>query len=870
MSTPLRGRAAELSAVRELIDAGTGMLAFAGGPGIGKTALLLAAADYAREQGVRVLWLTGTAAETSLRYAGLHALLQGLSSPGPLPAAGGLALPAAVHALLTSAAPVVCCVDDISLVDGATRDVLAFAARRGVALITTGSSGRVLEPLDADAMAELIADLLPVSAPDGLRDALARASLGNPLALVELAGSLTAEQLAGTAPPPRVPPRSGRLWRLLLDEVMGLPFPTRSLLLLVAAEPGLAVDTLIRAAGGSLAALEPAERLGMVLVEDGRLDFRNPLLGPVLYEAAPLERRRAAHRLLSMVLDRDDDLLRRAWHRAAALDEPEAVLAAELEEAAAAARAFAQPADVSRVLERAAELTPDHRTKATRLVAAARAAWMAGQSHRAQRLLAGFQPLTTDVGARAQAGLVRGNLELRGGLTVTARDELLAAAERLVDRDRVLAVRTLMRAGEASYLAGDHRRYLAVARDAAALRRSDDPVSAQVMFEYLDGMAATFQGRHREAARPLRRVLELTSSVDSPSILVWATVAGLLLGEDAQALKLSGQALSTARDQGAVAAIPQIIEFLVHTQLWMGSYEALTGNAIEGLRLAEDTGQLNTAAQHLSSLALVSAIQGDTETAQVRSQAALKLAAAHRVGVVEARGAWALAYLDLAAGRHREAAARLRTATWNGHGQGHLVIQVMATPQFVEAAARIGETAEATEALGVFERWVSSTRSPDRLALAARCRALLALPSEASELYGEALDLHQQGACAFERARTQLLYGGALRRARHRRNSREHLHGALETFERLGARSWAEQARAELRASGESVRPRQRATTADLTPQQLQIARLVAAGATNREIAGKLYLSHRTVEHHLSKIFAKLEIRSRVELAKLL
>jgi DNA-binding NarL/FixJ family response regulator len=435
------------------------------------------------------------------------------------------------------------------------------------------------------------------------------------------------------------------------------------------------------------------------------------------------------------------------------------------------------------------------------------------------------------VQARAQAGLVRGNLELRGGLTVTARDELLAAAERLADRDRVQAVRTLMRAGEASYLAGDHRRYLAVARDAAALRRSDDPVSTQVMLEYLDGMSATFQGRHREAAGPLRRVLELTSSVDSPSILVWATVAGLLLGEDAQALKLSGQ---------------------------------------EGLRLAEDTGQLNTAAQHLASLALVSAIQGDAETARVRSRAALKLAAAHRVGVVEARGAWALAYLDLAAGRHREAAARLRTAAWTGHGQGHLVIQVMATPQFVEAAVRIGEIAEAQAALAVFERWVSSTRSPDRLALAARCRALLTPQDEAEELYAEALDLHQQGECAFERARTQLLLGGALRRARHRRSSREHLHGALETFERLGTRSWADQARAELRASGESVRPRQHATTADLTPQQLQIARLAAAGATNREIAGRLYLSHRTVEHHLSKIFTKLEIRSRVELAKLL
>ncbi|MQY02812.1 LuxR C-terminal-related transcriptional regulator [Actinomadura macrotermitis] len=874
MSTPLRGRAAELAAVRHLIEAGRGALTFAGPCGIGKSALLEAAAGLAAEAGARVLWLRGHSAEAAVPYAGLHALLQPPASARPVlerlesgDVGPALALPGAVLAALSADAPVVCCVDDAHLVDPASLDVLGFVVRRSGAVLVAASAeagDTPLGPLDGAAVAEIVGDLLPGPVPSMLRDGIVRAARGNPLAVVELVGALTPAQLAGTDPPPEHPPRQGRLWRGLAAALDGLSEPVLDALLLAAAEPGLMAGAL------PPEGLEAAEAAGFLVVEDGRAGFRQPLLGPVVYERAPLARRRRAHRLLAGVFDDAGDVLRRAWHRAAAQDAPGPELAEELAQAAEAARPYVHPAELVRVLARAAELTGDHRVRAARLVAAARAAWSAGQPHRARVLLAGFCPPAADAGVQAGVGLVRGNLALRAGPAALARDELLAAA-RLMERDRAQAVRTLMRAGEAGYLAGDHRRYLAAARDAAALRRADDPASLQLMFEYLDGMAATFRGRHREAAGPLRRVLELAPAAGGPSVLVWASVAGQFLGEDARALRLARRALGMARDRGAAAAVPQIIEFLVHAHYWLGRYDEAAESAAEGLRLAEEAGQPNTAALHLSSLAMVSAIRGDAESARARSRAALRLAAAHGVGMVQARGAWALACLDLAAGRHAQAVAGLRATAWTGRGQGHLVVQVLATPQLVEAAARAGtaEAAGAREALAVYERWADSTGSPGRRALAARCRALLASPAESAELYLHALDLHQQAECDFERARTQLLFGGTLRRLRRRRDSREHLQQALETFDRLGARTWAQQARAELRAAGGSVGTGPADAARELTPQQLQIARLVAAGATNREIAARLYLSHRTVEHHLSKIFARLEVRSRVELARL-
>ncbi|TMR09231.1 helix-turn-helix transcriptional regulator, partial [Nonomuraea zeae] len=468
---------------------------------------------------------------------------------------------------------------------------------------------------------------------------------------------------------------------------------------------------------------------------------------------------------------------------------------------------------------------------------------------------------------RGHVQLLHGSLELLGGETGSAREELLSAAAGLIGSHRMLGVRALVRAADASYRAGDNRAFIAIARQAAALRRPDEAVPAQLMFEYLDGMASTFSGLHQEAAGPLRRVVELAGSVRDPAVLVWACVASMLLGEDATAHRLSARAVEAARVRGAASALPQLLEYTIYSEFWMGRYASVATTAAEGLRLAQETGQLNTAAQHLAWLAITAAVEGDQETCRVRADAATDLADAHDLGIAGAIGNWALAYLDLAAGRPADAANRLRAERRNS---SHVVIRVMATPHFIEACARTGDHEQAAAALRVLERWVGSTRSPDLRALVARCRALLAAPGEAEESFREAIELHGQGVCEFETARTQLLYGSTLRRERRPGAARTHLHTALETFERYGARLWTEQARTELRASGEPVRATGAPATRQLTAQQLQIARMVAEGATNKEVAEQLFLSRRTVEHHLRNIFSRLGIRSRVELVRLM
>lgn len=911
---PLRGRDGESDALCALVDrtrAGSGgCLLLVGGPGMGKTALLdLAAAHAAGEDttdstgwGALVLRARGVRGETHLPYAGLHALLRPIADRiDALPTktaavlaealetgagAGGLALPAALWSLLQAVGrPVLLCVDDLQWLDVPSREAVLFVARRAaaspVAVLLASAEPDVapgdlptlpLPVLDGQAARQVLDDLVPSGLPVDLRAALVRAGQGNPLALVELAGSLTPEQVNGTTPPPDAPPRGGRLWRSYADRLRDLPADTADLVLLVAADPGIDALTLVRAAESrsGAAALEAAERAGIVVEPPGGgFDLADPILRHVVYAEASLARRRAAHRLLAAVLDGEHQRLRQAWHRAAALDGPSERLADDLVRELGAARGAAGFPEPFRVLERAADLTGRSDAKAARLAAAARRAWQAGLPQRAKSLLARIDTLAVGAEARSRAELVRGSLELRAGKIDSACDTLLAAAERLLRTDREQAVRALVRAGEASYLAGDNRRFLAIARRAEDLRRPRDDEVTRLALEYLAGMAATFRGRHREAIASLRRVAQVPPSVGSPSALVWGGVASLLLGNGADALTLSSRAIEAARARGAVSSLPQMLEIVVQAQLWMGRYDAVAANAMDGLRLAQETGRSTSGAQHLAWLALTAAVEGDGETCGLRAARAIELAGVHGVSVAEALGTLALAHLDVAEGRHTDAVNRLRTVARTGDP---LVIRVMATPLLVESAVRTGDIEQARTALGVLERWADSTRDPDRRALAARCHALLAPSAEAEERFGEALELHRKGSCAFETARTRLLYGGMLRRSRRPGAAREHLHGALETFERYGARLWSEHARAELRAAGESVRPSGSRSDAGtlLTAQQFQIATLVAEGATNREVAARLFISPRTVEHHLRNIFARLGVRSRVELARLL
>jgi DNA-binding CsgD family transcriptional regulator len=367
--------------------------------------------------------------------------------------------------------------------------------------------------------------------------------------------------------------------------------------------------------------------------------------------------------------------------------------------------------------------------------------------------------------------------------------------------------------------------------------------------------------------------VDLTDPGADPTLLIHAGIAALLLGDHTRAAAATLRAAASARGRGATATVTQAMEFRAYADFWTGRPRAGEAAATDALGQAYATGQDNGACHLQAALALFAAVTGEADLCRERAAAARSYALARGLGLPAALAQWALAFLDLAGGRFPAAAARLRALAGFGPGHGHRAIRHLATPHYVEAAVRTGDTRVARAAHADYHRWATVVRSPDDLALSARCRALLTPGAEAVEHYRTALDLHANGTRDFERARTELLFGSALRRLRHRTEARDRLHSALEAFEHFGAPHCAAQARAELRTAGApdtSTRSGAGQPAARLTAQQLLIARMAAEGATNREIAVRLALSPRTIDHHLRGVFSRLGIRSRIELVRLL
>lgn len=423
----------------------------------------------------------------------------------------------------------------------------------------------------------------------------------------------------------------------------------------------------------------------------------------------------------------------------------------------------------------------------------------------------------------------------------------------------------LARATEAAIYTGDLRR----CREAAQVAEG----MGVGMPGTLGGLAAAFEGRYEDARDLLEAAAGRCGPGGDPTLLVHAGIAALMLGDHTRAATATVRAAASARARGATATVTQALEFRAYADFWTGRPQAGAATATDALRQAYATGQGNGACHLQAALAMFAALTGDGDTCRERAAAARSYALAHGLGLPAALAQWALAFLDLADGRFAGAAARLRALAGFGPGHGHRAIRHLATPHYVEAAVRTGDTRVARAAHADYDRWATAVRSTDELALSARCRALLAPGSEAVEHYRTALDLHARGTRDFERARTEFLFGSALRRLRHRTEARDRLHSALEAFDSFGAPHCAAQVRAELRALGAPATPARRTTdepTARLTAQQLLIARMAAEGATNREIAGRLALSPRTIDHHLRGVFSRLGIRSRIELVRLL
>lgn len=751
---------------------------------------------------------------------------------------------------------VLLCVDDAhdtdlswlfdALPDLADKPVAVLIATEGPA---HGLPCTELEPLDHPTSVRVLRDLVP-GVSTGLAEDVARAAGGNPLALVELARSLTSAQLGGAEPPPEVLPPNGTLRARLRDRFAALSQDARRALAMTLVDDEVDVDSLARTPGLDLAAVDEAAAL---------MDPR-PLVRATLRAELPVTTRYTAHAALADTLP---DGPRRTWHESAALPGPRDTHADLLSHAAATARGRGDFVAAARDNERAAALTTAPDLRARRLLAAAADHWRRGSPHRARTILRAVVPLSAQHEVRVLADLVEGGIEVGAGQPAAAARRLSRAAEELLGRDRTLAVTALGFAGEAAAIAGDHALHGEIAATAAGWRVPGEEPDSRLVLDHLVGTAASFAGRHTEALPALRSAVHLADRLTDAKCAIWGGHAAFVLGDVSTALRLTERGVAMAREGGLATLVPWALAYRALALLLADQHELAREVAFEGAHAAIAAGQSNAMADHLMFLALLAALLGDTDTALHRMAVAEDGVRDRGLGRSRTLGAWALTCVDLVRDRPADALRHMRNIVAGG---AHAGVRALAAPDIVEAAVRCGEPATADSALRGYARWVHSTGPSSRLAVSHRCQALVSDGPDAEGHFAEAIRLHRVSGMTMELAKTELFYANRLRRNRKPRQARELLRDSIDHFERHEADYWANRARAELRAAGEPAG----GGVAALTPQQEKIARLVAEGATNREVATRLFLSQRTVEHHLRNIFTRLGVRSRVELARVL
>ncbi len=537
-----------------------------------------------------------------------------------------------------------------------------------------------------------------------------------------------------------------------------------------------------------------------------------------------------------------------------------------------------------------ADVTADGTGRAFGLIDAAERARLAGRPSRARELLAraGYEGAPDVV--RGAAQLVNGQLGLQDGPVADAREVLLLAAELLAEDQPARALAARLAAMEAAWAMGDAAACLEALDPGPGRGGSDDanPVAGATrsggpdrvagppeddggVTAYRAGMSAVMRGRLDTGRTRLREVVDGAGAAgipDGPESLLLAGGAALVAGDLAAACRANSRALAVARARGPRILVAQALERLAYGELRAGRHARARAHAEDGLRTALAAGQSNLVAHHHAILALAASVEGSQEAVAEHASAAERIAAPHGLAQAATLSQWARARADLARGRLPEAAARLGPLVGAGPRHGHFALRMLAVPCFVEAAARTGQTEAARSALAEFTHWAAQGADPQAPAQLARCRALLSDGDGCEPLYAAALAHHEEAGGDFERGRTQLLYGAWLRRRRRPGEARGRLRDALVSFERGGALGWAAQTRAELRATGDAAPAEPVGPLALLTPQQLRIARCVAEGATNREVALRLSVSPRTVDHHLRNVFAALGVRSRVELSR--
>ncbi len=898
----LRGRSRERERLVRLLTAirsgRSGVLVVRGEAGIGKTALLEQLIDQAT--GCVVARATGVQADMELPFAGLQQLFGSILGPlerlpGPQrhavevafglrsgPAPDRFEVGLAILGLLAEVAerePLVCVVDDAQWLDQASARTLAFVARRlmaeSVALVFA-----VRDPADEPTFAGL-----PELIVGGLNDEDARALLslaiagrvdqrvvdrivaetrGNPLALLELPRGQSAAELAGGFGVSSTQPLSARLEQSFLGRVRSMPHQTQRLLLLAAAEPAGDPALVMRAAelvGLGVETAAPAEAVGLIELA-AQVRFQHPLVRSAIYRAAPLADRQAVHRALAEATDPQADPDRRAWHRAQAALGADEHLAAELERSAVRAQARGGLAAAAAFLERAAALTPDRARRGRRALAAAQAKYLAGSPQAALTLLEGAASAPLDALEVALAQRLRGRIALHVSRSGEAAPVLFDTAQRLESLNPGLARETHLEALHAAAVAGrlgmGMRAAATVARTAPP---AQDPRGASDVL--LDGLAVRFTDGIRAGAPILKLALAalLDGNHDDEEDMRWPWLACRVAADgfdDETWHLLAGRYALIARGAGALGVLPIALMHLSLMHVFEGKLDAAAALVEEIDSIIDATGSRRISIPKL----MLAACQGDEARASKLIDEAQRDAIARGEGFVLTFGEHARAVLHNALGHYETALENAQRAS----AQDELHASVWSLPELVEAAGRGGQAELAADALARLRQRTQVAGTEWALGIEARCAALLSDDELAETLYREAIERLGRCRVALDLARAHLLYGEWLRRRGRRVDAREQLRTAHARFVEMGAEAFAGRACRELLATGETARKRSTETSDELTPHEARIARMARDGASNQDIATELFVSRKTVEYHLHKVFSKLGVSTRQQL----
>jgi DNA-binding CsgD family transcriptional regulator len=906
-TSELAGRRSERDVLDRLIASVRGgesqVLVVRGEPGVGKTALLEYVVERASD--FRVARALGVQSEMELAFAGLHQLLArmlddldrlalpqrdalrtvfGVSS-GPAPDRFFVGL--AVLSLLSGVAeeqPLICLIDDVQWLDRESRRVLAFVARR-LEAESVGLLFAARDPSpDVSSLPELLIEGLSETDAHALLDSVITAPLdarvrdqivsetrGNPLAMLELLRELTPAELAGGFGLIGGRAHSASAEESYRRRLTALPAETRQLLLLAAADPvgdPLLVWRAAERLGIPAGAATPAADAGLLEI-GARVRFRHPLVRSAAYWSASLDERQAAHDALGEVIDADTDPDRRAWHRAQAAPGPDEDVADELERSADRTQARGGLAAAAAFLERSAVLTPEPARRARRLLAAARAKRDAGAFDAALGLLVTVDTVPRDALLTAEVEHLRGQIALEQQRGHDAARLFVGAARALEPLNAELARETHLEALTAAMWVGDLDTPGGIREAAEAARTArpgpDPPRAVDVM---LDALALKFTEGYAAAAPTLKRALELLLALDVGTDEVgrglWlagsrpGVTLALELWDAESWHTLAARQAQVARDTGALVQLRLALNFLAAPTVLAGEFNTASMLIDEDRLVAEATGNPPVTNSEM----LLAAWRGEEELASALIEATSREAAAHGLGAFVNAAHYARAVLRNGQGRHedaREAAQQAFEHEWSGRGP-------LALPELAEAASRTGDLALVRTALEWLSERTRVTANDWSLGIEARVRAFLSEGETADSLYRESIARLGRTRVRVELARGHLLYGEWLRRDNRRLDARVQLRTAHEMFASMGAEAFADRSRRELLAAGETVRKRSVEIRGELTAQEAQIARLARDGLSNPEIGTRLFISPRTVQYHLRKVFLKLGINSRVQL----